>query len=358
MERLSPLPWQEPLWRQLLGIRERLPHALLLHGMRGIGKRHFARALAQALLCEAPAMDGRACGECAGCRLVSADNHPDLRWLVPAADRPLRDDREVADDEGAPDTKTAKSRAILIDQVREIADFLTLASHRGGRRIVLLFPAETLNGPAANALLKLLEEPPPAALFIAVTDDLDALLPTVRSRCVLLRAPVPDATAALAWLRANGVEDAEERLAEAGGAPVGLEAESGSDRELAADLKQRLLEALGKGARLQLADVVSLVPARDTPVASAIRLFQRWGWDLLAERTASRLRYYPRQKRTLTAVARGCEAGRLLDWLAQLGNLQATAEHPLNARLVVESALVAYMDAVRPIRTGPMGRDA
>ncbi len=76
MERLSPLPWQEPLWRQLLGLRERLPHALLLHGMRGIGKRHFARALTQALLCEAPAADGRACGECAGCRLVEHRQSP------------------------------------------------------------------------------------------------------------------------------------------------------------------------------------------------------------------------------------------------------------------------------------------
>ena len=140
-----------------------LPHALLLHGMRGIGKRHFARALAQALLCETPAVDGRGCGQCVGCQLFSADNHPDLRWLVPAADRPPRDDDDIADEaDGVVDAKTAKSRAILIDQVREIAEFLTLASHRGGQRIVLLYPAEALNGPAANALLKLLEEPPPA----------------------------------------------------------------------------------------------------------------------------------------------------------------------------------------------------
>ena len=117
---------------------------------------------------------------------------------------------------------TKPSRAILIDQVRAIGEFLALAAHRGGRRIVVLAPAEALNGPAANALLKLLEEPPPGAVFIAVTDELDAVLPTVRSRCVLLRAPVPTTEAALAWLRAQGVEDAEAKLAEAGGAPVGL----------------------------------------------------------------------------------------------------------------------------------------
>ncbi len=108
----------------------------------------------------------------------------------------------------------------MIDQVRKISDFLAISSHRGGRRVVMLLPAEALNAPAANALLKMLEEPPHGVAFLAVSDQLDAVLPTILSRCVLLRAPIPSRAQALAWLQSNGVERAETKLAEAGGAPL------------------------------------------------------------------------------------------------------------------------------------------
>jgi len=352
MERLSPLPWQQALWRRVVADRGRLPHALLLHGMRGTGKRQFMRALAQLLLCERSGVDGVACNSCAGCQLFAADNHPDLRRLVPEADQPARAGN--ADSEDAPaEARSARRRMILIDQVRDIGEFLTLAAHRGGHRVVLLAPAEALNGPAANALLKVLEEPPAGAVFLATSDDLDAVLPTVRSRCVLLRAPVPDGPAALTWLHTQGISEAEDRLAEAGGAPLAVElADDGDERQLAPELKDRLLQALGKGGRLTPADIVSLVP-RDIPVGAAIRLFQRWGWDLLAERTAGRLRYYPKQKRTIASVARGCRPEPLLAWLAQLNESQATAEHPLNPRLVIESALIGYRNAVDSTEARP-----
>jgi DNA polymerase-3 subunit delta' len=349
MERLRPLPWQLALWRQLAGARERMPHALLLHGARGTGKRHFIRTLAEALLCESPAEDGSPCGQCAGCQLNAADNHPDLRWLVPEIDQPLRD----AIDEGgevelATGTRPAKaSREIKIDQVRALVEFLAIAAHRGGRRVVVLAPVEALNGPAANALLKLLEEPPAGALFLGVTDELDAVLPTVRSRSVLLRAPSPTTIDALAWLRSEGVENAEEALAEAGGAPVGIAAPDADDaRRLTAELKAQLLELLARGARLRPADV--LVLPKDTPLGESIRLFQRWGWDLLAERTAKRVRYYPKQQRAVAAVARDSNPERLLGWLGQLADAQATADHPLNAKLAVEGLLVSYISAIQP----------
>ncbi|HTN50020.1 MAG TPA: DNA polymerase III subunit delta' [Burkholderiaceae bacterium] len=358
MERLTPLPWQSALWQQVTAARERLPHALLLHGMRGIGKRQFMRALAQLLLCECGGKGGFACGECPGCQLFAAGNHPDLRWLIPEADLPVRADSESGDGTApGAEAKSSRRRAILIDQVRELGEFLTLASHRGGRRVVLLAPAEALNGPAANALLKVLEEPPAGVVFLAISDELDAVLPTVLSRCVLLRAPMPDTESALNWLQSSGVDDAEMRLAESGGAPLAAaRAEEGSEgRDLTAELKERLLQALGKGGRLQLADVVSVVP-RDVPVAAAIRLFQRWGWDLLAERTAGRLRYYPQRKRTIAIVARGCDPESVLAWLSQLNEGQAVAEHPLNPRLVIESALIGYMKAVEPKSAASQGR--
>ena len=310
MERLTPLPWQQELWSQLAGWRPRLPHALLLHGGRGVGKRHLMKAFAQLLLCESP-VDAAACGRCAGCQLLAADNHPDLRWLMPAALMPERDDGELSDDDLASERSEARSgkakpsREIVIDQVRGTGEFLSISSHRGGRRVVLLLPAEALNPPAGNALLKMLEEPPPGVAFLAVSDQLDAVLPTILSRCVLLRAPIPSHAQALAWLRASGVERAEAKLAEAGGAPLGITDEAVLDARQNLDpaLHDALIELLKRGAALTGAQIVSAVP-RDVAVAPAIRLLQRWGWDLLAERLAGRVRYYPQHQRQFQTLAR------------------------------------------------------
>ncbi|HVG05624.1 MAG TPA: DNA polymerase III subunit delta' [Burkholderiaceae bacterium] len=354
MERLTPLPWQGELWSQLVGWRARLPHALLLHGARGVGKRHLMKAFAQLLLCESP-IDAAPCGGCVGCRLIAADNHPDLRWLTPAALMPERDDAGEGEDAPAERTevranKAKPSREILIDQVRKISEFLSVTSHRRGRRVVLLAPPEALNPPAANALLKMLEEPPPEVAFLAVSDQLDAVLPTILSRCVLLRAPIPTHAQALAWLRSHGVERAESRLAEAGGAPCGIADESGRESQaLEPALRETLIKLLGRGAALTGDQIVSSVP-KDIAVAPAIRLLQRWGWDLLAERFAGRVRYYPQHQRQFATLARAIEPARVVDWAAALAQTQAVSDHPLNARLVIESALLGYAEAMRSHR--------
>ena len=356
MERLSALPWQSGLWRQLVDWRDRLPHALLLHGPRGIGKRQLASAFAQWLLCETPRGD-QPCGVCASCHLIACGNHPDLRWLVPEADMPEREADDTADTGDVPSSgkpKKAPSREIVIDQVRAIGEFLAVSSHRGGRRVVLLAPVEALNAPAANALLKLLEEPPPGAVFLAVSSELDAVLPTIRSRCVLLRVPMPRRDDALRWLHEQGVADAEDRLAEAGGAPLeatGSDDDSGDPRgRLDPDIREALFGVLARGTTATAADVVFAVP-RDIAVGPAIRLFQRWGWDLLAERTAQRVRYHPGQKRTLATLARAVDPARLSDWLVALADAQAVSEHPLNARLAVEQALLGYLKALQSAPT-------
>ncbi len=356
MERLTPLPWQQDLWSQLAGWRERLPHALLLHGGRGVGKRHLMKAFAQLLLCESP-LGAEACGRCAGCRLMAADNHPDLRWLSPAALMPERDDAEIANDDTTTDRSEARSgkakpsREIVIDQVRKTSEFLSISSHRGGLRVVLLLPAEALNAPAANALLKMLEEPPPGVAFLVVSDQLDAVLPTILSRCVLLRAPAPSHAQALAWLRAHSVERAEAKLAEAGGAPAGIVADAALEQRHTLDpaLHDALIELLARGPALTGAQIVSAVP-KDVAVAPAIRLLQRWGWDLLGERLAGRVRYYPQHQRKFQTLARTVEPSRIVEWAAALAQTQAVSDHPLNARLVIESALLGYAEAMRPQR--------
>ncbi len=177
----------------------RLGHAPLLVGVPGMGKLQFGRRLAALLLCQqSPAAAGN-CGDCQGCRLHAAGNHPDYLELTVA--------------EG----KTQ----ITVDQVRDLSAYLALRSHAGGRKVALLWPAERMNVNAANSLLKTLEEPPPDTILILCCSSLSALPATVLSRCQRIVFPAPDRAVVLAWLEAgSAAADWPGLLAAANGAPL------------------------------------------------------------------------------------------------------------------------------------------
>lgn len=365
MALIRRLPWHGPAWAALRPLHAREVHAILLHGPAGIGKKSLALDFAQSLLCESPDAQGHACDACGGCILVLSGNHPDVRIVVPDVMAELRGPEapveETADGESEPEdgvlslSRQAReggkraSREIRIEQVRALADFFGVSTHRGGARVIVLAPAESLNQASANALLKMLEEPLPATRFVLVSDSLDDVLPTIRSRCVLQRVAAPDHAVALQWLREQGVGDPEERLAAAGGAPLAVVEES--ERQLDEGTRSELLALLARGTGLPAAEVAARVP-RTLPLTAAITLFQRWGWDLLAYRVAQRIRYHPRHKASIARIAAASTAEGLLGWLRALGQMQATSDHPLNARLIVEAALFSYLEALQGARTG------
>ncbi len=235
-------PWQQAEWLQWQQLRARLPHAILFHGAQGIGKTAFAEACAKSLLCETPAADGHACGTCIACGWFAQYSHPDYRRVRPE----ILDEGDAEGDEEAGDTKKAKatkapSKDIKIDQIRALADFMNISTHRSGMRVVLLHPAEALNTAAANSLLKMLEEPPPQTMFLLITNSLDRLLPTILSRCRKFVLAMPSRDAALQWLAEQKVKDAEGWLAEQGGAPLAaFDASHDDSREAMDDLLQQL----------------------------------------------------------------------------------------------------------------------
>jgi len=170
-------PWHVSPWRQLLSQRrqQRLPHALLLTGPAGLGKLIFARRFAQYLLCQAPAEF--ACGQCGACRLILANNHPDLISIAPE--------------------ETGKN--IKVDQIRELTATLNQTAQRAGYQVAIIAPAEALNKAAANALLKTLEEPAGQVLLLLVSHQPGTLPATIISRCQ--RIPLTATITASAWLR-------------------------------------------------------------------------------------------------------------------------------------------------------------
>jgi len=353
LSRIRHLPWHDTAWEELLTLRARAHHAILLYGQAGIGKKGLALDFAASLLCETPTPDQRPCGRCQGCVLFQSRNHPDLRVIVPDAlawMRPVAADEEGDAGEEATDEdrRSARvSREIKIEAVRAIGALVGISAHRAGVRVVLLTPAEALNAPAANALLKMLEEPPPRTFFVMTSDRLDEVLPTIRSRCVLVRVALPPADIATKWLAERGVKDAGDQLAAAGGAPLSvLDQQEEDGVSLPQETACQLLEALARGARLDVVETAGRLP-RAPALGQVIDLFQRWAWDLLAIRRAGRLRYHRKHREALVRLAADISEGRLLGWMESLKQARVNAEHPLNARLVVEALLVDYLGCLR-----------
>jgi len=338
---VKPLPWQARLLERLLADRSRMPHALLLHGPAGVGKGVLARALAAALLCESPRC-ASACGECASCRWFSQGNHPDFREVVPES--AAEDDGEGEGEAEKPDK--AKSLVIKIDQVRAVADLISLSTHRSGFRVLVLRPAEALQPAAANALLKTLEEPPPATVIVLVSDRPARLLPTLRSRCRRLAVPLPPRDEALAWLRAEGVANAETALATAAGAPL-LARELAQPRE--EELRRRLLAEL---ARPSGADPLLFASGVDrASIERTIHWMQTWVHDLVEMKLAGRARHHPDHAPALQARARAADLEALFALDRELIEARRLAAHPLNPRLFAEHLLMAYNRATSPAHT-------
>ncbi len=142
--------------------RKRISHAYLFCGSEGSGKKSLANFWARALNCQG---DSPPCQECPSCRKAIRQSHPDVLHLEP------------------------RGASIKIEQLREIKDSLFLAPYEGKYRIIILEEAHELTLPAANSLLKILEEPPQRLVFIILTSKPWALLPTVVSRCLVFHLP-------------------------------------------------------------------------------------------------------------------------------------------------------------------------
>jgi DNA polymerase-3 subunit delta' len=331
-------PWQEGAWSQLQQLRARLPHAILFHGPAGIGKAAFAVQFAQSLLCDTLAAGGRACGQCPSCGWFAQYGHPDYRRV-----RPEALDGEAGEGEGGEEVVEGKkaskapSKEIKIDQIRALADFMNVSTHRQGMRVVLLYPAEALNSAAANALLKTLEEPPPDTIFLLVSHSLDRLLPTILSRCRKFALNMPSAAQALAWLKAQQVADAEVWLAEQGGAPLAALGQAQSEsREVADEFLRHLARPSVEGA-LKIAEKF-----QKEPVPDLVGWLQRWQYDLFSHKLSGAIRYYPKYRKELAALAARVETGALLTALKAANDRRAVAEHPLSAKLFIEDMLLDY----------------
>ena len=163
----------------------RFPHAVLICGEEGVGKKTFARIMAQAILCES---ENAPCGVCDNCQKINSGNHPDVEEI----------------------TEYKKEASFKVDYVREIKSRAYLSPNEAGKRVFLIANAECMTVQAQNALLKVLEEPPETAVFILTTQNREKLLTTVLSRVVTIALSPVDVRDAVDYVKKIH-PDADER---------------------------------------------------------------------------------------------------------------------------------------------------
>lgn len=361
-------PWLLPIWSSI--DLTSMPNAVLLHGQSGIGKFQFAIELAKALLCEDNSPDRRPCNHCEACHWFSSGNHPDFIALVPQTHRKLLPHGDYEVDGDSP--KTGKSsqnevdgdasdkkekKNISIEETRSAIEGLSIGSHRGGKRVILIYPLEMLRSDVANTLLKSLEEPPLNTVFILLADRLDRVLPTIRSRCRLIAAPRPDRQTGLQWLeeRLKGIpdlkvksSDVESIYDEQGGAPFAVldsliarhHQDDKDELSVAITASRYLLQSLSQGKNIHWLDAAE--KSHKANYAVLLASMQRWVSDLQSVAQFGYPRFYPKHEATMRALAQQIRLPKLLRLWKALIFARRHENHPLATRVQLEALLSQY----------------
>ncbi|SFM68249.1 DNA polymerase III subunit delta' [Marinobacter pelagius] len=264
------MPWLQRAWQQIQArlAEDRLPHALIINGERGVGKRVWAEAVAGLLLCDRPVKNEAdlpvACGHCKQCELVAAGSHPDVRIYAPE-----------------------KSRMVKVDQIRALSSFAVGSPQVAHHKVAIIDRADQLNINAANALLKTLEEPLPDVTLLLLQESGRPVLPTIRSRCQTLSIPVPARDQAERWLVAKVTElDEDQRPAAevlakalmlAGNAPrLALEYVNGEFLKL----RDEAFESFRQFMKGQMPVAEAAKAFKAMGLEDALFLFEGWAADL------------------------------------------------------------------------------
>lgn len=316
--------WLQPYWQRLMETRQqgRFPHALLITGRAGIGKRMLADALAATLLCEAPGPRGEPCGQCAACAWLQAHTHPDLIGVEPEE----------------------QGKAIKVDQVRALSRELGMTSHGGRYKVAIIDPAEAMNVNAANSLLKTLEEPTADTLLILLSAKPGQLPATVRSRCQQLAVASPSLAAARPWLEANGLAHVviPELWTALRGAPLKVRAAADSDLPGALTACLDTLAAVFAGSADPLRVAAEWSGGDIAAQAQWLDWWRQWLEDLIRWRQASQPPASEKVVQKLQTVAETVDCSFMFELHDRIDRALIELGSGLNRQLLFEGLLIDW----------------
>ncbi len=315
--------WAVDMLRRHIAARS-VRHAYLFIGPPGVGRRTLALRFVQALLCSQPPAAGEFCGDCRNCRSLSTLSHPDL--VVVQAER-----------EGG---------ILKVDQVREVRRLASLKPYQTDYRIALFLRFQEANDSAANALLKTLEEAPEHLLLLLTADAVEALLPTIVSRCEVLRLrPIPYGEIERLLLQ-GGVEPERARLiAHLSGGRPGVASRMADDPSVLEFRRQRLEELqqlLSASRREKFAYVETLARERDLMRQTLLIWLSFWRDVFLQVAGAGTPPENVDRVSEIAALAARLDLATARRRMVETEQALQRLNHNVNARLLAEVLLLSW----------------
>lgn len=318
--------------------RGTLPHALLFTGIEGVGKKTAATTVAMACNCtrsdrgedrsrDRPEPVTVACGECAACRKIAAGTHPDVRHLAP--------------DGGM----------IKIDQIRELCGFLGMKPYEARTRAVIIADAQAMNPAAANALLKMLEEPPPQTVLILTAGQAADVLPTVVSRCRQIHfGPIARQDLAAILVRDLGLDPQEAAViaALAGGSVTrALAIQSGHGLQRRAWLMAQLA-GLPRQTPLGLLALAEKLARDRSELEGDLELVSTWLRDVAIARHCPERMIHADVQGAIQAAAIGLQDPAVGEAVRALQEAVRRLRANANPRLTLETLFINLAGSLRP----------
>ncbi len=338
MTKLRFLPWQIKAATHFLQGQDNLGHAWLIHGSKGIGKLNFAMIISACLLCEESASEF-ACGKCISCNWILNKNHPDLRILKPESVKINQSFKGFWYEDTHHSVSYSKkklSKEIRINQIRELESWVNITTHRENWKIILIFPAESLNEISGNSLLKVLEEPPQKTLFFLVSHSPDFLLPTLVSRCHRLFLATPNKEISANWLK-DTHKIRGDFLAVNGGTPLSALYRADKNESSYPLWVASLIKTLANGNKSMFREF-SKVFEKETSI-QWIEVLQCICFDLILLRIGSEIHYYTVLENSLKSIASHINLMDVLNMFRWLCHQKIIIDQPINQKFLFYIAL-------------------
>ena len=309
-------PWQEKSWSSLAQDKSKMHHAYIFVGAFGAGLYRYSNTFAQSLICSNLTDTNLPCGKCQDCHLLMAQ-HPNLKIINNSPEDSLLNN-------------------ISIESIRNLKRFFELSSHKiDGNKVILINNAESLTLNAANALLKLLEEPPENSYIILTTQNISSLLPTIVSRCSIVTCPKPTKDEAKKFLNLNGYEHLSSQLNLFNNLPLDL-----IDKQDDLSLYETIINEFEKGKNLELMKIDSKWFSADFP--SIINLFQKWLYDIFLFKLTKQFQFFENKKENIKKLSDSADISKLIKLVMNVYEMKLISDKPINKDIAFDNLMIEY----------------